>query len=290
MSRKKCTHPTGEHQWDGQFCTVCDAVRCGANRKRCKDCKKAPDGVFRFVGEHKDLKECPYCGKDRICCNHPCAGRERCKYHGGMTVVGTSHYRYKDGKTSAFSHLPVDVLKRIEIVCSDPSMYTVENEIKLMLARNHELEERLNNGEYIGLWKRLNKQSKELRAVLDAMQSTNDPDVLSTLAQQRDSLVPLLLEVIENGSQRDIVWKDLRENQEHTAKLKKTLSEMRKEQQAYIPVEEVGRMIHVLGETIGKHIADREVLAVIGTEIQKLMMHKTIEAVSYRHADARADK
>lgn len=238
---------------------------CWAKRKNCKKCE------YRYTLADKDLESCPVCGRCRRCRLPKMIGKERCRWHGGKTPVGKAAHQWKTGEKSKYDHLPIDIQRRIERLVSDKELFSLEREVIVTMARTLELEERLNQGENIGLWKALEKHSKELRTVLGALDSTNDPDVLQQLASQRDLRVLALLDVIEQGAKRDKTWDDLLENAERTSKIKEAHSRMRKEAQTMVAIEEVGNLILALQAVIQKRISDKDTIMAIGDDIRRLM-------------------
>jgi hypothetical protein len=249
-----------------------EEFQCGKRCKVCQKCKR------RYSKEEYDIWNCPDCGHSRKCTQAKMIGKDCCRKHGGKTPTGKASPHYKTGQWSKYDHLPLDIQKRIERLCADKDLYSLEREILTMMARYVELEERLNSGENVGLWGALEKHAAQLRSVLGALESTNCPDTLGALANERDAQLVALLDVIAQGAQRDKTWDDLRENAKLTASLKESHSRMMKDAQALVSVAEVGRLITAIVDMLQSRI-DKGLMIEIGRELHKLSNIRTIEAL-----------
>ena len=254
--------------------------RCGRRNKVCRSCER------RYSKDEHALLNCPDCGFSRLCQQFVRVEGEACRKHGGASKKGKAHHGYKHGIKSKYDHLPIEVRRRLEKVLSSGDLMSCEHEIRMFLARAIELEERLNTGEHVGLWKVLDKQRKELQAVRRRCATTNDPDVLCGLKAQSDALTDALLETIKTGASTDKVWDDYRDNSKHLAELRAAEERIRASMRASVAIEEVARLLSEIVDTLNRRITDETLLATLAADIGKLY---TLRAPSSRVIDARIE-
>jgi hypothetical protein len=78
------------------------------------------------------------------------AGRNRCRLHGGKTLVGTASANFRSGRYSRY--LPGRLQERYEQAEADPELLSLKSEVALVDARLADLLSRVDTGESGQRW------------------------------------------------------------------------------------------------------------------------------------------
>src|SRR5262245_57591682 len=89
--------------------------------------------------------------KGELCGRAPVPGRERCKLHGGNSLVGVAVGTYKTGRYSKY--LPQHLLDRYHEAAGDANLLALRDEIGVVDARLADLLKRVDTGESGARWK-----------------------------------------------------------------------------------------------------------------------------------------
>ena len=105
------------------------------------------------------------CGAKRrngdICTQVVCRGRNRCRFHGGLTLVGPASGSYVSGRYSRY--LPTRMAAKYREAEHDPDLLSLREEVKALDARIGDVLTRVDTGESGAVWARLQEAYQEFR-------------------------------------------------------------------------------------------------------------------------------
>jgi len=226
---------------------------CGARTKTCRNCG------HRYTKDEYDLWKCPECGEDRHCQRPVAYEGKRCSVHGGKSLAGVNHPKYKTGRHSKY--LPDRLQARYEEARNDPELLAVRSEVALLDARLSELLERVDTGEGAAAWSRLRKIHDNLQSALEEQ----DVQALSDTIAAMES-------VIERGSGEDAVWAQIYDVVERVRLLKQTEHKRLTAMHQMITAERAYLMISRIHNIIIENVTDPEKRLAIASELRELSL------------------
>lgn len=142
----------------------------------------------------------PKRGEGYRCKNPPVPGHYRCRFHGGKSLSGIAHPKYK-GKGYTIS-LPAKYAELLAHLTEHPDLLgSVAQELALHTARHHELMGRLTTGEFGGSWRRQKRRLAKLRAAVEAQD-------FDRINEHLDALTALTDDAIAD----DATWSEITKN------------------------------------------------------------------------------
>jgi hypothetical protein len=184
-------------------------------------------------------------------------GMDVCYMHGGKTPRGPALPQFKSGRYSRF--VPSRLLARYRDAEHDPELTSLRDELALVDARLADLLGRVDTGESSARWWALMKAH---RAFKRAKASGDVPRMQEALADIEMHL--------DAGGQDYDAWHDVCELIEKRRKLCDSETRRLVTLQQMISAEQALLLVGVIVDIIGRHITDRQVLAQITTDLQRL--------------------
>jgi len=171
----------------------------------------------------------------RYCSAYPSVGRKRCKFHGGASLTGPAHGRYKDGRHSKYiAVIPERLRRHLDAVTVD-DVASNRQEIGIVDARTSELLENLDNLNTA----QLNDSVREAMVDLSEAIESGNP------AEQRAALVRMD-ELLSSVQIVAGVWKEVRENLTTRDKLARTEIQYQKLLSESVLIENINTFIRAL--------------------------------------------
>jgi hypothetical protein len=195
--------------------------------------------------------------------HHPCQispvkGRDRCKYHGGKTLVGAANGQYVSGRYSKF--LPERMAVKYREAEQDPHLLSLHSEVALVDARLVELLKRVDTGESGQLWDELQEEWKELR----------QHSAAQALAKMRLS-IGRLDSIMSRAIQDHLAWQEISEKLEQRRKLVESEQKRLVAMRLMITQEQALLLMGAVTDVITRNVPDKQVLSQIVVELQQIM-------------------
>lgn len=194
----------------------------------------------------------------QYCTKNPMEGRERCELHGGKSPRGIAHPSFKTGRYS--KSIPSRLAEGYHEVLSDPAKLELDNELAVLVARNREILASLYSGDSDGLRKRM-------RAEKRAMERARREGDADAAAEHLSNV----LRMIERGAADAERWIEWQNNTEHLRRLAESERKRRVEDHQMASVDQVMAFAGALLAAVREEVADRRILARIGTRFDALM-------------------
>jgi hypothetical protein len=197
--------------------------------------RKTPDPAFA-VGQVVDGRV--VCGaKTRSgapCRRSPAEGRTRCRLHGGATLAGPAHPRWRDGRHSKF--VQGAFLEAYERARRDPDLLSLADELALVDARASELLDALGDGgSPADLWRALDAECRNLERAI----AKGD-------APAQRTAVAAILALRDQGRRTAATWGELDRLIERRRRVAETERRRIEAAQATVTVGELATIVAVL--------------------------------------------
>ncbi len=199
----------------------------------------------------KTWSTCPECSSDqlRVMCGakarsgKPCranreSGSNRCRLHGGKSLVGPAAPSFKSGQRSEL--LPERYRLAYERSLADPNQLRGGKDVALLDARRAELLSRLSTGESREAWRTLQKLLRELRDQVKGEKATK--------------LLDAAYELVEEALADEATWGQIGEVLDQRRRTVDVEVKRVKAERDYIPMETMMAMVY------GITMASREML------------------------------
>lgn len=197
--------------------------------------RKRPDPAFA-AGQVVDGRV--VCGaKTRAgtpCQRSPAEGRTRCRLHGGATLVGPVHPRWRDGRHSKYARGAF--LEAYERARNDPDLLALGDELALIDARAGELLDALGDGgSPAELWRALDAECRNLERTIAAGDAPGQRRAVAAILALRDA-----------GRRTAATWGELDRLIERRRRVAETERRRIEAAQATITVGELATIVAVL--------------------------------------------
>lgn len=193
-----------------------------------------------------------------ICGSWPVKGRNRCRMHGGKTLVGTANGFYKGGRYSKY--LPDRLREKYETSHTDPDLLSLRSEVSLVDSRLADLLFRVDTGESGQLWTNLKKAHEEFRLYRRAQ---DVPKMTIALAKVES--------VIDSAIQDHTAWTEIAELLEQRRKLAESEHRRLVALEQLITTEEALLMMRRVVDIITVHVPDKKALSQIIVDLQQMI-------------------
>jgi hypothetical protein len=184
-------------------------------------------------------------------------GMAVCYMHGGKTPRGPALPQFTSGRYSRF--LPTRLLARYRDAEEDTELTSLRSELALVDARLADVLSRVDTGESGARW----------WALLRAHRAFKRAKRLEDVGRMQEALTTLESH-IDAGTQDYEAWHDVQELIEQRRKLCDSETRRLVMLQQMISAEPATLMMGVIVDIIARHIPDREALAQITTDLQRL--------------------
>jgi hypothetical protein len=184
-------------------------------------------------------------------------GMTVCYMHGGKTPRGPALPQFTSGRYSRF--LPTRLLARYRDAEEDTELTSLRSELALVDARLADVLSRVDTGESGARWWALMKAHRAFK------RARTSGDV----AAMQEALIAIEIH-LDAGTQDYEAWHDVQELIEQRRKLADSETRRLVTLQQMISAEQAMLLIGVIVDIIARHITDRQVLAQITTDLQRL--------------------
>lgn len=183
------------------------------------------------------------------CTQPPMRGMNVCPSHGGRSLRGAGHPKFKaGGRLNKFSNvLPRRYAERVERLMLDPHYLELRSHIAVVDARIMAQFERLErSGESGAAWEAAQRSLAEMRealaAMLDSLGVAGSPEL--------DSAVDTLGAAVERGAGEEKIWRECLETLEQRRKLSETDAKRIERERAYLTAEQALVLTSQLAEIV----------------------------------------
>jgi ribosomal protein S15P/S13E len=191
------------------------------------------------------------------CRSYAMRGQQVCRMHGGQSLRGPGHPNFQTGRYSMV--LPSRLLARYRDAEEDAELTSLRSELALVDARLADVLSRVDTGESGARWWALMKAHRAFKRAKRLEDVGRMQEALTTLESHIDA-----------GTQDYEAWHDVQELIEQRRKLCDSETRRLVTLQQTISAEQAMLMIGVIVDIIARHITDRQVLAQITTDLQRL--------------------
>ena len=198
------------------------------------------------------------CRNGHPCRKWPIKGRNRCRLHGGKTLVGSANGLYKHGRHSKY--LPARLAERYETAKDDPELLSLKDEIGVVDARLMELLTRVDTGESGAVWRALRR---DWDAFTRAQAAQDIPGMHRAVAHIED--------VMSRGLTDYAAWREIGELIEQRRKLVESEAKRLMALRQLLTVEEALQFAQRIVDVVTRHCPDKHILSAIIVDLQLLM-------------------
>lgn len=197
---------------------------------------------------------------------YPCRGKGmangRCRFCGGNAKRGVAHPKWKGGAYSKY--MPKGVATRYKEAMTDPDLLSARDEIALVQLRIQDLMGKMRDGGTADMWQTLRQEYVNVEAAI----KSGDPAAL-------DKGLRALGEIIEEGAQAEHIWSEMYEAIDAKTKVSEREWRRLRDLRQFMTVQQSMDMVSYLVQCVTNHVADREVLARITQDMDKVLSSNT---------------
>lgn len=207
----------------------------------------------------------PVCGaktRQGGTCQQPAMENGRCRYHGGLSPSGVSHYRYKTGRYSKY--LPDRIAGKYLESQEDPELLNLRDEIALTDARIAELLGRVDG---VGGEDAISEINRHYQALRAAMRAADNEGIAASLVD--------LETAITTGRGDYEIWREIGTVIEQRRRLVESEGKRLVAMSQMISNERAMLLIGSLVAILRDHVKDTQVLNDISLDIRKLIASET---------------
>lgn len=195
----------------------------------------------------------------------PCRGKAmangRCRFCGGNARRGVAHPRWKGGAYS--KHMPKGVAARYKEAVTDPDLLSARDEIALVQLRIQDLMGKLKDGGTSDMWGDLRQEFVNVEAAI----RQGDPAAMN-------KALTTLGEIIEAGAEAEHVWEEMYEAIEAKTKVSEREWRRLRDLRQFMTVQQSMDLVSYLVECVTRHVTDRDTLAKITVDMDKVLSSK----------------
>lgn len=184
-------------------------------------------------------------------------GRTVCRFHGGKSPRGVASPSFKHGRYSRT--LTGTLAERYREATSDPELLSVRDEIALLDARISEVLARIPDREPGTTWKTLRSTYVDFRRLLAKGKKAEAEEAFERLGI-----------LIGEGESESVTWAEIGGLIGQRARLSEVETKRLVEARAMIRADELGLLIAGIVDTVRANVKDREILARIVEDIERL--------------------
>lgn len=214
--------------------------------------------IYTYSEDGKLICGANYTKKDGICRTSPLDGRNRCRLHGGKSLIGAKSPRAQTLKYSIA--VPSRMLQKYEEAQRDPDLISMRDEIAILQVRLNELLQRVDTSESGVLWLKAQEYYDELKA---AMQRKDFVDAVKW--------VSILGKALNKGTADHLVWSEIATITEQMRKIKDSERKRLTDMKQMWSAEQAMAFVGYITASIKKHVKDPSVLAAISQDISSFI-------------------
>ena len=195
----------------------------------------------------------------------PCRGKAmangRCRFCGGKARRGVAHPKWKGGAYSKY--MPKGVANRYKDAITDPDLLSSRDEIALIQLRIQDLMGKMKDGGTADMWGSLRQEFVNVEASI----RQGDPAAMN-------KALTALGEIIEQGAEAEQVWEEMYEAIEAKTKVGEREWRRLRDLRQFMTVQQSMDLVSYLVECVTRHVTDRDVLARITVDMDKVLSGK----------------
>lgn len=202
----------------------------------------------------------------RRCRRRATPGKTVCRFHGGKSLEGIAHPRYKGKGYSKV--LPAGLKRKYAEALADPELLSARTEVALLQVRISELAKRLHSGESGTLW----AQFKEGFAEFKAAMSAGDKDRIGATLTRLGGL-------ISRGADDEAAWHELAAAIEDKTRIAAREWRRLADLKQLITVERAMVLLTTFAESVRFHVQDTRTLTLIQRDLTKLLVYQPVTEI-----------
>lgn len=240
-------------QWQADYLTKSsaapDPTKCGSRLPK------------RHLATLRNRTPWRYCTQDRM------RGRPKCRIHGGPSLTGMAHPRYRNGKRTNPFAAGSALAEGYTFLRTDEQYLSVKEQMRLLTAREEMVVERIRvgEGESAAAWAR----AREAMGQIEAAMAVRPPTEAS--AAQLQAGIAEIRAVVVDGAEREEAFRELREIGLVFAKLSETEAKLQERHGAVLSAEEYLSLANAVGELANRCIRERAMFRQFITGLRALM-------------------
>lgn len=245
---------------------------CAALMHRCRKC----DYKFKTADRENGTLQCPECSEPRgVCRKPPLTNSNRCKLHGGSSLMGSDHPQFKHGRYS--KALPVRLNRLYESGLDDRDLLNLSDTIILIEAMILDELEGMDSASNSDLWRDLNKQYERFSEAMKLSRRTSDTNTGRRAAEDMQKALIKIEGIIERGNKNAVTKSTLLTLIEQRRKL--TSSEVVRREKAgnTLSKQEVANLLGAISGLITTHVSDESERRAIVSGLRRLMPAGRVE-------------
>lgn len=221
----------------------------------CKVCgaKHVNERGFRTCIAHVKVE-----GKGMVACGAaPHTADGRCLVCAGqLSLRGKAVHDWRAGHYT--ERMPDNLKYVFGKAAETDAMVSMKYQMALIDAREVQLIERLGTQESSSAWLKLRGLAEELKVHIENEDATQQAKVLWSL-----------LKTIDDGSNDDVVWSEIRENAEFRRKLSESERKHIESERAQMSMEQIGQIAAFFGNLLKRYVTDQQRLMAAAVELQR---------------------
>jgi hypothetical protein len=199
---------------------------------------------------------------DRICESIFTLENGRCKFHGGQSLAGVAHPRYKDGRKSR--KLPARLVERYEEAMADEKLQDMTVDLAVIESRLDDIAGQMDEGGGGLIFKEATEAFKSFQ------QASADGDT----QMMRESLRKLD-QTLKKGKTETYLWNEYHKLQDQKRKIILSQAKHMQLTNQMVPVKEVNLLVAALLSAVKENVSDASKLRDIQTQFLRIMKGNT---------------
>lgn len=230
---------------------------CGAATRKCVSCGHHRKEHDKKTGKSSDARCRGF--EARPCTNAPLKNRDRCKMHGGKSLVGPAHPNFQTGKHSIL--LRGKLAETYSAALNHPDLVSLREEIALVDTRVAQLLAEMGG---TGNTKVL----KEIRAKFDQFKAAGKKRG-KTAAVEGLGTLETVDRLIDAAMTEAATWEELRETLDLRRKLTETETRRMRDLDLLMDVKTVSALMQLFVVEVKKRVKDPELLAALSSHLAR---------------------
>lgn len=182
----------------------------------------------------------------------------RCKYHGGKSLSGIAHPRFKHGRMA--KSLPSRLVERYEEALNDETLADFTEDLAVVETRIDDIFKQMDDGGGGAIFTEI----KEAFESFNLGNRQNDQQVMRESLRRLDT-------AIKRGSGETYLWTELRQLQEQRRKIILADAKHKQLTNQFVPVKQVNAIIAALLDSVRRNVSDHLALRDINNDFLRIM-------------------
>lgn len=183
----------------------------------------------------------------------------RCRLHGGKSLSGIAHPKFKHGRRS--KSIPARLMGSYSEALTDPQLLELGDEVALIDARLNDMLTRVEQGDSPDLWHQLRATYKDLhKAIFVEVDQTQMIAALNVMER-----------LINRGIADWAAWQEIQNTIEQRRRLVESERKRLDQMEQLVTVSEMMVLASALLSSVQIHVTDRRALAAISADFTRLV-------------------